>query len=225
MKMVAAARLNRAQQRITELRPYAVKTMEVSPRRRSPGRRRGVQPVHPLLARRPRRRCSSWCITSDRGLAAPSTPTSSLAMREWREREAEGVEVTFAVIGRKGRDLPPPRGTIASRLPGDLRRPRPREGRDRPASSPRQLPKGEVDAVYVVYNEFKSAISARRCVQPCPIWPTPHEKAEARPGPASSSSIYEPNKEALLERLLPMYVEISVYRALLESRPASTAPA
>jgi len=78
--------------------------------------------------------------------------------------------------------------------------------------------KGEVDSVSIVYNEFKSAITQRVTLEP--LLPLASGASQAPPaeriGP--SDFLYEPNQRALLERLMPMYVEISIYRALLESQ-------
>ena len=108
MKMVAAARLNRAQQRILSLRPYAVKTGEVLAEVTAP-RGDGAETAeleHPLLARRPEKNVLLIVITSDRGLCgAFNSNILRLAERTWRERERAGTGVKFAVIGRKGRDF------------------------------------------------------------------------------------------------------------------------
>src|SRR5690606_20775101 len=108
MKMVAAARLNRAQQRILSLRPYAVKTGEVLAEVTAP-RGDGAETTeveHPLLARRPEKNVLLIVITSDRGLCgAFNSNTRRLAERTWREPERAGPGVKFAVIGRKGRDF------------------------------------------------------------------------------------------------------------------------
>ena len=79
--------------------------------------------------------------------------------------------------------------------------------------------KGEWDAVYVVYNEFKSAITQKVTLEPLlPLPPPAAGVAAAAEKIGPSDFIYEPNQRALLERLVPMYVEISIYRALLESQ-------
>src|SRR5687768_2458970 len=126
MKMVAGARLNRAQQRITELRPYAVKLHDVlaeitesplgpvSPEGAGPaGAAAGAEgyevvvdkPPHPLLVQRPEKRVLLVVLTSDRGLCgAFNTNINKRAEREWRSRTEQGQEVQLVLIGRKGRD-------------------------------------------------------------------------------------------------------------------------
>ncbi len=217
MKMVAAARLRRAQQAITELRPYAVKTMEVLS---DVAARAGDEEVHPLLARREPKKVLLVVLTSDRGLAgAFNASINRAAYREWKELEARGVAVSFAVIGRKGRDFLRRRDAkiefdftgvfehLTVEKAGEIGRAIVAEYKD-----------DGFDAVYLVYNEFKSAISQRVVIEPLvPIKPREEGDAEVAAGSVNVDFIYEPSKRALLDRLLPMYIEIEVFRALLES--------
>ena len=212
MKLVAAARLRKAQQAITELRPYALKTHEVLS---SVAARAGEsEEVHPLLARRLPKRVLLVVLTSDRGLAgAFNASICKAAHTRWQELEAEGSEVHFAVIGRKGREYFKRREESITRdftgIFEDLTTENAGEvGRyivDEYTAS-------GLDACYLVYNEFKSAISQQVVIEPLlPITPL------AIPEEQAVDFIYEPSKRALLDRLLPMYVEVEVYRALLES--------
>ena len=213
MKMVAAARLRKAQQRITELRPYALKTLDVLS---SVAVRAGdEEEIHPLLARREPKHVMLVVLTSDRGLAGGFNATiNKAAFAFWKELEAKGSEVTFAVIGRKGRDyLKRRHAKIVHEFTGvfenlDL---------DKAGEIGRYIvdnyTRHDLDAVYLVYNEFKSAITQSVTVEPLlPI--TPMEVGENE---AAVDFIYEPNKTKLLDTLLPMYVEVETYRALLES--------
>jgi len=220
MKMVAAARLRRAQQAITELRPYAVKTMEVLS---SVAARAGEEEEHPLLARREAKKVLIVVLTSDRGLAgAFNANINKAAFRKWKELEAEGVKVSFAVIGRKGRDFFRRRDAkIEFDFTGVFENLSVVKAGEIGRAIVAEYNQDGHDAVYLVYNEFKSAISQKVVFEPLvPITPghgdgPPAAKGEA--GGASVDFIYEPNKRALLDRLLPMYIEIEVYRALLES--------
>jgi F-type H+-transporting ATPase subunit gamma len=266
MKMVAAARLARAQMAITELRPYALKTLEVLS---SVATRAGEEEVHPLLARRPAQKVMLVVLTSDRGLAgAFNANVCKAAHQRWKDLEAEGAEVSFAVIGRKGRDYFRRRGAdirrdftgvfedlsvdrageIGRYIVGEYTRgglarlaAEQAEGRKMapgPAVDPGELegsphamvesdegaetfvPTGvfedaepALDAVFLIYNEFKSAITQKVTLEPL----LPIEPEEVTEEDTAIDFIYEPTKRALLDRLLPMYVEIEVYRALLES--------
>ncbi|MBI3201659.1 MAG: ATP synthase F1 subunit gamma [Myxococcales bacterium] len=224
MKMVAGARLNRAQQRILALRPYAVKTGHVLAEVTAAANRRleegggGVDAEHPLLARRPENNVLMLVITSDRGLCgAFNTNILRLAERQWREREAQGQKVQIAVIGRKGRDFFKRRhAPVMHVFSGVWDRLDLEQARDVARVVLKPFLSGEVDAILLVYNEFKSAMTQRVVCEP--LFPLPVAAVEEAAEPSYEREfIFEPNKEALLERLVPMYVEISVLRALLES--------
>jgi F-type H+-transporting ATPase subunit gamma len=228
MKMVAGARLNRAQQRILAMRPYAVKTSDVlrevtaaANRRQADAGAGGGVDDHPLLARRPEKSTLLLVITSDRGLCgAFNTNILRAAERHWREREAEGHRVQLAIIGRKGRDYFRRRNApivhvfsqVWEQLDLD-------QARTVAKTVLKPFVAADVDAIYLVYNEFKSAMTQRVVTEP--LFPLAVEE----PDPAASAVsegfeqdfIFEPNKEGLMERLVPMYVEISILRALFES--------
>ncbi|MEZ4437634.1 MAG: ATP synthase F1 subunit gamma [Polyangiaceae bacterium] len=231
MKMVAGARLNRAQKRITELRPYAIKTLEVLSEVTAEGRKalkvaaeaaegdaRATEElvVHPLLDIRPERRVLLVVLTSDRGLCGSfNASITKLAERQWREREADGQSVHMLVIGRKGRDYFKRRNAPMEYVEGVWD--------DLDMDTARQLarrilshflrPEEPVDAIYLVYNEFKSAmtqnVTAERLL---PV---------AEPADLETDEnvefIFEPTKEVLLGQLAPMYLQISILRALYES--------
>jgi F-type H+-transporting ATPase subunit gamma len=223
MKMVAGARLTRAQQRILAMRPYALKTAEVlqsvagtmTAAAESPN-----EPVHPLLARRPEKKAIFLVFSADRGLCgALNTNINKNTERAWREKESSEIEVAFATLGRKGREyLNRRKGNVVQDFPRIF------DGLDVEKARlvarwlvPR-FQRGEFDAVYLVFNEFKSAITQKVTLEQLLPLVEP-ERADAtadKLGP--SDFLYEPDKGALLERIVPMYVEISVYRALLESQ-------
>lgn len=224
MKMVAGARLNRAQQRIFALRPYAVKTHEVLARAAGPGESSAdsetvIQPVtHPLLARRPEKSVLLLVLTSDRGLCgAFNSNINRTAEREWHEREARGEKVQLAVIGRKARDYFRRRNApifhIFQGVWDDLSYDRARViGKTIIAPFLNE----SVDAIYLIYNEFKSAMSQRVVVES--LLPVIDNDPSDEPTHHSLDDfLFEPNRDSLLERLVPMYLEISILRALYES--------
>jgi F-type H+-transporting ATPase subunit gamma len=237
MKMVAGARLNRAQQRITELRPYAVKLQEVlweitrdaiaSAAEGAPEQEAvsaAEKPAHPLLVKRAEQRVLLVVLTSDRGLCgAFNTNINKRAEREWRDRAAQGQDVQLIIIGRKGRDYFTRRhAPILEYLPGvwDSLSLETAQRVGKQVLAP--FNRGEVDAIYFVYNEFKSAMTQRVTVERLlPVaGPTVADFDEAaRESQMSRTSefMFEPSKEALLDRLVPMYVDISILRALYES--------
>ncbi|MFO0549332.1 MAG: ATP synthase F1 subunit gamma [Polyangiaceae bacterium] len=223
MKMVAGARLNKAQQRIVELRPYAVKTQEVLSEVVSHTQELGdaeggeaavPELLHPLLARRAPKRVMLVVLTSDRGLCgAFNANINKTAEREYRERTANGQEVRVVVVGRKGRDYLSRRSIPLDYVPGIWEA----LGYETSKRFGQQvLPpflKNEVDAIYVVYNEFKSAMSQRVTVEQL----LPVRQTQDTDGMHSGEFNFEPSREALLEHLAPLYVDISLLRALYES--------
>jgi F-type H+-transporting ATPase subunit gamma len=224
MKMVAGARLTRAQQRILAMRPYAVKTGEVV---QSVARTMAAaadlqnEPVHPLLATRPEKKSLVLLFSADRGLCgALNTNVSKSAERSWREKEARSIEVSFVTLGRKGREyLKRRKAHVVHDFPRIYDRLDLEKARLVSRWIVPRFERGDFDAVYLVFNEFRSAITQRPITE-CllPLSPPPNGQAKTTEAIAPSDFIYEPNQRALLERLVPMYVEISVYRALLESQ-------
>ncbi|MEO8900781.1 MAG: ATP synthase F1 subunit gamma [Polyangiaceae bacterium] len=228
-KMVAGARLTRAQHRIQAIRPYAVKTAQVLAEVAGGGSEDEAavsESAHPLLARRAEKTVLLLVVTSDRGLCgAFNTNILRAATRIWREREAAGQTVKIITIGRKGRDYFRRRNApILEVLNGVWDRLDIEQARSIARSLLKPFLTGEVDSIYVVYNEFKSAMSQRVVAEP--LFPLKKaEKSEsnksAHEAPewaAHREYLFEPNREALLERLVPMYIEVSILRALYESQ-------
>ena len=228
MKMVAGARLNRAQQRITALRPYALKTHEIlagvatamiarhtdleySEKDKDEG-------LNPLLERRPERNVLLIVLSGDRGLAGGfNANASKAALNAWREKKEAGAEVQVATIGKKGRDFLARRKVTITR---DF--PKLYDGLDLGKAklvadwATEKFVRAEVDSIYIVYNEFKSAMTQQVVTEPLLPLPEPPARKEGALEPTEYA--FEPNERAVLERLMPMYIEISIYRALLESQ-------
>ncbi len=237
MKMVAGARLNRAQQSILALRPYAVKTASVLSEVTEAYAEieegaendvlQAIEQEQPLLSRRPEQSVLLLVVTSDRGLCGSfNASINKEAQRAWTKRRAAGQRVQVAVIGRKGRDFVRRRDVdvahvferVWDRL--DLE-----QARVVARTLLRPFLAGEVDSIYIVYNEFKSAMTQRVVVEPLlPVQRAidkakEQEKKEDRVelSKMSREFIFEPDRRALLAHLVPMYVEISILRALYES--------
>ena len=215
MKMVSAAKLRRAQERIVAARPYARRMLEVL---RSLASRANPE-AHPLLAIREERRVDLLVITGDKGLCGSfNTNVYKKAIAFLGERP--GCDVRLHLLGRKGRD----------RFRRD-RRPSAAEwtdffrtlGAETAAEVSRGLvdayTAGETDGVYVVYNEFKSMIQQRPVVERL----LPLDRPTLAPGQAAEDYLYEPGAEALFAELLPRHVDVQVYRSLLESAAAENA--
>jgi F-type H+-transporting ATPase subunit gamma len=224
-KMVAGARLTKAQQRILALRPYAVKTGQVLAEVAGGGTddAGATGDEHPLLARRAEKTVLLLVITSDRGLCgAFNTNIQKAAAKMWHEREAAGQTVKIVTIGRKGRDFFRRRNApVLEALTGVWERLDIEQARAIARKVLTPFVNGQVDAIYLVYNEFKSAMSQRVVTEPL----FPLQKVEAaNAAPANEPEwashreyLFEPDRKALMERLVPMYIEISILRALYES--------
>ncbi len=225
MKMVAGARLARAQQRITALRPYAMKTQEmlegIAAAKAAGGDEAAVDPrAHKLMARRPAKKALFLVLSSDRGLCGGfNANVVKLAEREWRAMEGAGVGVVFATVGKKAKEaIARKGGAILKDFPKLF------DGLDLSkaklvADSVSDLfLKAEVDAVYIYYTEFKSAITQKPTM--LQLLPLPQSAKPQVSGDAVAHSPYdyEPNEQSLLKRLIPMFIEISIYRALLDSQ-------
>jgi F-type H+-transporting ATPase subunit gamma len=207
MKMVAAARLRRAQEAAERARPYAEKLSEMFTAVSA-----GVDPaVHPLLARRDERRVDVLVLTSDRGLCGGYN-SNLLRFTETFLREKHGLQTALVTVGRKGLEYFRRRGgQIAAHKLGVLTTP--------PAGMASELAEvltarfvaGESDAVHLVYNKFRSAISQVPTVVPLLPVTAPADDAPA------VDYIFEPDREKLLGLLLPRYVAALITQALLES--------
>ncbi|MFZ5891702.1 MAG: ATP synthase F1 subunit gamma [Myxococcota bacterium] len=223
MKMVAAARLNRAQQRILAIRPYAVKTAQVLAEVAAVTDEGASSVSHPLLARRPEKNTLFIVVTSDRGqCGAFNTNLLRAAERLWREREAQGQGVQFAVIGRKGREYLRRRNAPIAHIFSEVWDKLDLEtARNIARVALKPFVRGEVDAIYVIYNEFKSAMTQRVTAEllfPLPPTETTLARSQAKEEwERHREFLFEPDRGSLLERLVPMYVEISILRALFES--------
>ncbi len=223
MKMVAGARLTRAQQRIVALRPFANATAEVlyDVAAELTGTGDGEEYIqesklhHPLLVRRDEKRVLFVVLSSDRGLCGGfNTNVCKEVERRWSAKREAGVDVHFATVGKKGREWIQRRGgvvvhdfqkvfdnldlTTVKAISGWI--------------VPRYL-KAEYDAVYLVFNEFKSAITQQ--VQTKQLFPV---RAPEGWQDTFKEFTYEPSREAVLEHLVPMYMDATLLRSLFDSQ-------
>jgi F-type H+-transporting ATPase subunit gamma len=220
LKLVAAAKLKRSQDAIMAARPYTAAITRVV------GELSAVagKDAHPLFEERPLKRASIVAVTSDRGLAgAFNTNVIKAVERQVREQLDDASEVSLRIIGKKANqhftrrnakvesyDAAPTGAnalelarTTANRIISDFEH-------------------GKADRVYLVYNEFKSAGSnIVRIKQILPVVPESvaadaHGKKDGHGG-GDPDFLYEPSKEVLLSRLVPLFVQIQIYQASLES--------
>ena len=227
MKMVAAAKLRRAQDRILAARPYARKMLEVL----SSLAARANPEKHPLLVRRPEEKVLLVVVAADKGLCGSfNTNIVNRARAVLDDLAASSGPaagtIQVDIIGRKARDWFRRRQYPVRRVQVDLFRDVTLEdARGIATDLIERFSSGEVDAVSLVYNEFKSVIQQRVVVEPLlPIprgtfGPGAFEAADAA-APALEDYIYEPDQEALFAALLPKHVMIQVHRVLLESAAA-----
>lgn len=214
MKLVAASKLRRAQDAIVQARPYAVQLAGMLQRVAARAAADSDKPLHPLLSVRPAQRVLLVVITSDRGLCGAFN--SNILRRAERfigENQERFPHLEVATIGRKGRDYFRKRRLAATRdypdVFADLSFTR---ATDIATSLVHEFVDQKLDAVFLLYNEFKSAITQRVTVQDV----LPIVQEELPPGD-NVDYIYEPDQESVLEKLLPQYVATQVWRALLES--------
>jgi F-type H+-transporting ATPase subunit gamma len=215
MKMVSAARLRRAQDRILSARPFAVTTGKVLASLAA----RANPELHPLLVQREIKRMELVLVTSDRGLCGSFNANAIKAATAFMlQHRPETLNVL--TIGRRGRDFVRRRHLKITAEWVDVFR--------NLEFSTAQLigddlieryTSGAIDAVYIAYNEFKNVVSQRPVVEQ--ILPIP--RAELAAAGQVEDYIYEPEPETLFEAILPGYVRIQVWRALLESAAAEHA--
>jgi F-type H+-transporting ATPase subunit gamma len=218
-ELVASARLRRAQARIEAMRPYADRMMELMiGTARASTSLRGLA----LLQRREVRTAAIVPLTGDRGLAgAFNAQVLRQAFAIERRLRAEGVEVRWLVAGKKGRStLRFRRYELEQAWTGFSDRPSYSDAQAIANRLAELYASEEVDQVVIVYNHFVSALVQNVVEQdllPIPEQLLEREEEGAHEAALLGDFIYEPEPEEILERLLPVYVETELYRALLES--------
>jgi F-type H+-transporting ATPase subunit gamma len=213
MKMVAAAKLRRAQDAILKTRPYA-QLLDRALTRVAARAIADEATLHPLLAARVQRVAEVVVITSDRGLAGGFNSNIIRRTQRFLTENGERFEkIELSTIGRKAKDFLRARKLEVRKDFVGVHQGVTYEKAEAIAQEfVRRYLAGEVDAVHLCYNEFKSAIAQTPVVvQLLPIEPPVAEAA------ATIDFIYEPSREALLAELLPRQVAMQVWRALLES--------
>jgi F-type H+-transporting ATPase subunit gamma len=221
MKMVAASRLRRAQERIQHARPFAVQMRRVL---NSLAVR--VDPsVHPLLDDRavPKAggRALLLVVTADRGLCG-SFNTNVIKASGNFITESAGRQVALGLIGRRGRDFFARRGfEVRYEQVNLFAHLKYENAQEIAAAAIAAFTNGEVDSVYLAFNEFRSVMVQQVAVeQVLPIPRTAFSADAAERTAVQTEYLYEPQPEELFKHLLPSYVEVQIFRALLESNAA-----
>ena len=235
MKMVAAAKLRRAQERVFNARPYAAlmrETLANVVARLEANQQLGEEDAtaHPLLARRPERRVLLLVLSGDKGLAgAFNTNVVKAAQAFLEERAAQERQVGLIPIGRKGRDFFRRRRDLEAEYVNIFARVDYAHAREIAGEVSRRYSDQRYDAIYLLYNEFKSVLSQRLVVERLlPLDPIPPSPGEApvdhgQVDYGQVDYIYEQRPEGIYRQLLPRYVEVQVFRSLLESAAAEHA--
>jgi F-type H+-transporting ATPase subunit gamma len=218
MELVAAAKLRRAQMRIEAMRPYADRMLELMAQTaRSSTSLRGLA----LLERREVERVAILVVTADRGLAgAFNAQVLRRGVALARELDAEGKQVSWLVTGKKGRStLRFSRRTIVGEWTDFTDRPVYADAQAVAHRLAELYESKEVDRVIVIYNAYESPLVQRVTVRD--LLPISDEllaeSGEDEEKAIRGDTIFEPEPEEILARLLPTYLETELYRALLES--------
>ncbi|MBA2263387.1 MAG: ATP synthase F1 subunit gamma [Chloroflexi bacterium] len=220
MEMVAASRMKRAQDSIVAARPYADELEDAL------GRVAGAagldEGVDPLLASRPVRRAAIIVITTDRGLAGSLNANATRSVLRWVARRASGengdapVEVEAITVGRKGRDALRRSGVPIAAHFAQLG--------DKPAFSDvtpiarlvtEDFLAGKYDEIDIAYSTFVSTLSQKPEIDT--LLPVVRPEMADETQRTNDEYLFEPSPEAVLSRLLPHYVAIGIYRAVLEN--------
>ena len=228
MKMVAASKLRRAQERITNARPYAQQMQRVL----SSVASRVDPSIHPLLMTREARTDGKTLVivvSADKGLCGSFNTNIIKAAGAFVLGSSNAC--VLGLVGRKGRDFFGRRGfTVLFEQIGIFQKLRYADAQQIAQTSVDAFIKGEVDRVVLVYNEFRSVMSQRVVVdQLLPIARSAVDSVTSgHAAPVASMTnivadidyLYEPAPQEIFDQLLPRYVEVQVYRALLESNAA-----
>jgi F-type H+-transporting ATPase subunit gamma len=221
MKMVAASKLRRAQERVMRARPYATQMLRVLNSLAS-----RVDPAaHPLLDERKTPhaggRALLFVITADRGLCG-SFNTNVIKSSSAFVVESPGRQVALGLVGRRGRDFFAKRGfDVRYEQVNLFAHLRYEDAQAIAKAGVEAFVKGEVDGVYLVYNEFKSVLQQRVVVER--LLPIPRDLLADEAEQPGQDYLYEPAPRQLLADLIPSHVEVQVFRALLESAAAEQA--
>ena len=215
MKMVSAAKLRRAQDRVIAARPYAAMLRDVLSNVAAAAGSNEAIASSPLLQERTERRILLVLMTSDRGLAGAFNSNLIKAAQQFVS-DHPGATVEFELLGRKGRDFFRRRNVVVSgEHLGIFAKLAYAEGSEIARKIIARVQNDEIDAVYAIYNEFKSVMAQTLLISK--ILPISAPKGE------QIDYIYEQSPEELMQALLPRYVEVQLFTAILETAAAEHA--
>lgn len=220
MKMVAAAKLRKAQTRMLQMRPYADRMSNILS---SLSASADIE-SHPLLTFRPRKTVEFVVFTSDRGLCgAFNSNILKTAGRLIKEKKEEGFNVSVSVIGKKAFDYFKRRGVSPRKswtgMSGNLTY---SEAQGIANDIIESYLNNAIDEVFLLYNMFKTVMAQEVTLFKLLPYSLPEESGEASDTP-SAVFIYEPSQTEIYSQLLSKNIEIQIYRALLESQASEEA--
>jgi F-type H+-transporting ATPase subunit gamma len=216
MKMVSAAKLRRAQDRVIAARPYAKALRDVLASVSS----RVKEAQHPLLASREEKRVVLLVLEGDKGLAGAFNANVNRAVAALLAEKKDWESVTLLPVGKKAFDYWKRRPTplTAKSYPGIFARVEYEHAKEIADFLTVEFVEQRIDAAYAVYNEFKSVVT--QIVRRDRILPISRSETAVAEAAPTADYIYEPDPETILTKLLPRYVEFVIFRMLLESAAA-----
>ncbi|MDO8282484.1 MAG: ATP synthase F1 subunit gamma [Thermodesulfovibrionia bacterium] len=217
MKMVAAAKLRRAQNRMIDMRPYADKMNSVI------ASMTGGEAVHPLLVKRPRKTVEILILSSDRGLCgAYNTNIIKAAEKIIATRHDEKFNVSISIVGKKAADYYKRRDIEIRKswvgLSGKLTY---TDAQEIGSNIVESYVNETIDEVFIIYNKFVTVMNQEVTVKK--LMPVSADASDAAAEEPSTVFIFEPSQKEILNQLLPKNVEVQIYRALLESQASEEA--
>ena len=223
MKMVSAAKLRRAQDRVIQSRPYGGMLRSVLANVAAAAALDDVAGENELLARRDERNVLLVAISGDKGLAGAFN-TNLIKGAQHFIKERPGASVKLELIGRKGRDFfRRRRAAIAGESIGLANKPAYAATAAIARRAMDLYRRAEIDAVYIVYNEFKSVATQKLTVSRVLPVEMPAGAAASSTGAGAADYIFEQPAAQMLDALLPRYVEMEFFHALIESSAAEHA--
>lgn len=219
MKMVSAAKLRRAQERALASRPYNDMMMRVLSNIASAAASDPETASLPLLQVREEKRIQLIAVSADRGLAGAFNSNLLRSAQRFMD-ERSNARITVEAVGRKSRDYFRRRNSdVSGEYVGIMDKPTLEQAREIARKSIEAYSKGEVDAVYIIVNEFKSVMAPNLVIRKV----LPVEVPQGAEQQQQIDYIYEQPAIELLGTLLPRYVEMSIFRAMIESVTAEHA--
>jgi F-type H+-transporting ATPase subunit gamma len=215
MKMVSASKLRRAQERMMASRPYTAKLMEVLASLAT----RANPEHHPLLEVKGDQNVELMVVTADRGLCGSFNANLIKAALHFLDQR-RNYNLSLHLVGRKGVDYFKKRKYIIThQYPNIFRQVHLEDAKKITAETIRAYTEGNLDAIYIVYNEFKSMLAQRIVLKRL----LPLEKLPEPTAAETLDYIYEPDPETIFDKLLPHYLLVQIYQAMLESSAAEHA--